>query len=148
MLYLSAEEVIRIHREMVKIVWTEERGIVLRPDPPPSVVLAVNEHRLHAAIDSPKAGFGDLEFYPDEYSKAAVLARGIIAHCFGDGNKRTGMMAAAVFLLVNGILLELEMQQFVDVALWIDREKPSIGRIAEVFREHSRLVAVQLSLPF
>jgi death-on-curing protein len=58
---------------------------------------------LESAVARPRATFGGVELYPDVFTKAAVLMDSLINnHPFVDGNKRTGLAAAAVFLLRNG----------------------------------------------
>ncbi|MEL6862507.1 MAG: type II toxin-antitoxin system death-on-curing family toxin [Pseudomonadota bacterium] len=59
---------------------------------------------LESAIERPtnRAHYGD----GDLYDFAAEYAFGIVRnHPFVDGNKRTGFLAAATFLLINGRLL-------------------------------------------
>lgn len=57
------------------------------------------ESALHAA----QAGFGDVEFYPDFYDKAAVLVcRLAWNHALPDGNKRAAWAALVMFIDLNG----------------------------------------------
>ena len=59
-------------------------------------------HALLALEGLPKQRFGGKELYPTIFLKAALYARNIIfSHPFVDGNKRTGMTAASVFLEDN-----------------------------------------------
>lgn len=59
---------------------------------------------LEAAVERPWAGYGDDEFYPTLYEKAAALLHGLASRqVFENGNKRTAWAAAAAFLDVNGI---------------------------------------------
>lgn len=47
--------------------------------------------------------FDGKELYPDVFLKAAALLDSLINnHPFVDGNKRTGITAAALFLQANG----------------------------------------------
>ncbi|MEI7922751.1 MAG: Fic family protein [Planctomycetota bacterium] len=49
---------------------------------------------LESAIALPRQGFGDQEFYPLIYEKAAILGFTLILnHPFLDGNKRTGFLS-------------------------------------------------------
>lgn len=58
--------------------------------------------RLEAALAAMRQEVFGKDLYPTIFEKAAVLTRGIIAdHPFIDGNKRTGMMAAIIFLNLN-----------------------------------------------
>lgn len=58
---------------------------------------------LAAAIARPQATFDQQELYPDNFSKAAALLESLVLnHPFVDGNKRTGIASAALFLRRNG----------------------------------------------
>lgn len=55
-----------------------------------------------SALRAPQAGFGDIEFYPDIYDKAAVLVcRLAWNHPLLDGNKRAAWAALAMFVDLN-----------------------------------------------
>mgnify|MGYP001562547895 CR=1 FL=1 len=79
------------------------------------------------------------ELYDTMFLKAAVYARDIILnHPFLDGNKRTGMSAAFVFLEDNGYLsmtLEGEIYAF---ALKIIKEKLWVEVIAKWLEKHTK----------
>ena len=53
-----------------------------------------------SALHAPAAGFGEVEFYPDFVTKAAVLVAK--NHPLPDGNKRAAWVALRVFIDVNG----------------------------------------------
>jgi death-on-curing protein len=56
-----------------------------------------------SALHAPQAGFGDEEFYPDFYDKAAVLVcRLSWNHSLLDGNKRAAWAALLMFIDLNG----------------------------------------------
>ena len=55
-----------------------------------------------SALHAPQAGFGDVEFYPDIYDKAAVLVcRLAWNHPLPDGNKRAAWAALIMFVHLN-----------------------------------------------
>jgi death-on-curing protein len=55
-----------------------------------------------SALHAPQAGFGDTDFYPDGYDKAAVLACRIAwNHPLPDGNKRAAWACLALFIDLN-----------------------------------------------
>ena len=55
-----------------------------------------------SALHAPQAGFGDTEFYPDLYDKAAVLACRISwNHPLPDGNKRAAWACLVLFIDLN-----------------------------------------------
>ena len=55
-----------------------------------------------SALHAPAAGFGDNDFYPDPYDKAAVLVcRLAWNHPLPDGNKRAAWAALVMFVDLN-----------------------------------------------
>jgi death-on-curing protein len=55
------------------------------------------------ALDAPRAGFGNTDFYPDLYDKAAVLACRIAwNHPLPDGNKRAAWACTVLCLDFKG----------------------------------------------
>ena len=55
-----------------------------------------------SALHSPLAGFGDTDFYPDPFDKAAVLAcRLAWNHPLPDGNKRAAWACMVMFIDLN-----------------------------------------------
>jgi len=57
---------------------------------------------LQSAVSMPAVGFGDDYLHSDIYEMAGAYLFHIIRnHPFVDGNKRTGAVAAVVFLLLN-----------------------------------------------
>lgn len=56
-----------------------------------------------SALNAPRAGFGDVELYPEIEMKAAVLCSRLLRnHPLPDGNKRTGFLCLREFLARNG----------------------------------------------
>lgn len=56
-----------------------------------------------SALHAPAAGFGDEDFYPDPFDKAAVLCCRLARnHPLVDGNKRAAWMSLVVFIDLNG----------------------------------------------
>lgn len=65
-----------------------------------------DEGLLEAAIARPFQTFGGNDLYPTVFEKAAALGESLIrSHPFVDGNKRTGLLAMASFLLNHQNLL-------------------------------------------
>lgn len=96
--------------------------------------------RLESAVAAPfQAAFGK-ELYPTIFEKSAVLMRAIIADLsFVDGNKRTGMMTALIYLNLNGydtsILTDTELEDF---AVQVAVDHLDIASIAAWLKAHSR----------
>lgn len=58
---------------------------------------------LESAVARPEATVESDDLYADTFSKAAALMESLVQnHPFLDGNKRTGIAAAALFLRANG----------------------------------------------
>jgi death-on-curing protein len=120
-IYLTAEQVLFLHDRLI-----EETG---------------GEHgvrdlgALESALARPRASFGDTEFYPGAMSKAAALMDGLTRnHPFIDGNKRTSISTAALFLQVNGYRLTATNSELEELAIRVTTVKPAIEEIAEWFR--------------
>ncbi|MYK17594.1 type II toxin-antitoxin system death-on-curing family toxin [Candidatus Poribacteria bacterium] len=70
----------------------------------------LDEDRLHYLIEAVAGKFGDTELYPTLPQKAAVYAHHIITgHIFLDGNKRTALNCAIMFLEFNGCTLRFDI---------------------------------------
>ncbi len=81
--------------------------------------------------------FGE-DMYKTLFDKAAALARGVIAdYPFDDGNKRTGMMLAIIFLERNGIETKISNQELEDFAVQVATDHLSVEQIAEWLEVHS-----------
>ena len=97
--------------------------------------------RLESAVASLRqAVFGE-ELYPTIFEKAAVLLRAIIGdHPFVDGNKRTGMMSALIYLNLNGYdtsgLADKELEDF---AVQVAVEHLAIPAIAAWLETHAKI---------
>jgi death on curing protein len=60
-----------------------------------------------SALGAPAASFGDIEFYPDFATKAAVLCRRLAKnHPLPDGNKRVAFLCTVEFVERNGFIWE------------------------------------------
>ncbi len=95
--------------------------------------------RLESALAAMQQEVFGEELYPTIFEKAAVLLRGVIAdHPFVDGNKRTGIMSALVFLNLNGydtsVLKDKDMEDF---AVQIAVEHLDIPVVAAWLKAHS-----------
>lgn len=93
---------------------------------------------LRSAVGAPSSGFGDEEFYPSLFEKAAVLMRSLVQnHPLVDGNKRTGISAAAIMLESNDRKLTASQQEFEDFPVLVATDHLSIETIAAWLEEHS-----------
>jgi death on curing protein len=92
---------------------------------------------LLSALGRPQATFDEKELYPDLFSKAAALMDSLVRnHPFVDGNKRTAIIAAALFLKVNGYQLVVENEKMVWFTLACAQSQLSLDEIAYWFRQY------------
>lgn len=99
-------------------------------------------HALHAALERPKQTFDGRDLYPDVFFKAAALFHSLaLNHPFVDGNKRTAITAAAIFLRHNGFFLQAKRNSLYRYVLHIVKQKPEITAIAEWLRKNCVSVA-------
>lgn len=96
--------------------------------------------RLESAVATQTQHIFSKELYPSVFDKAAALTKGIIAdHAFVDGNKRTGMMLAIIFLERNGIRTMIDDTSLEDFAVRVAVEHLSVKNIARWLEQHSEL---------
>lgn len=93
---------------------------------------------LESAVFRCQATFGGDDLYPTVFDKAAALFHAIIFdHPFVDGNKRTAIGSAAIFLDLNGWVLVASKEDLVAFPLLTEKERPGLDLIAEWFRAHA-----------
>ncbi|MBU4320431.1 MAG: type II toxin-antitoxin system death-on-curing family toxin [Nitrospinae bacterium] len=93
---------------------------------------------LQSAVARPQSGFGGKEFYPDMFHKAAALMESLIKnHPFIDGNKRTAITSAGIFLRMNSYVLETSQKGLEEFTLHMAIGKVSLENAAEWFKAHS-----------
>ncbi len=97
---------------------------------------------LLSALGRSQATFDEKELYPDLFSKTAALMDSLVRnHPFVDGNKRTAITAAALFLRLNGYRLVVENAEMVRFALTCAQSQRSLDEITDWFRKYSTAVA-------
>lgn len=95
--------------------------------------------RLESALAAMRQEVFGEALFPTIFEKAAVLMRGIIAdHAFVDGNKRTGVMSALIFLNLNSYdTSELSDKELEDFAVQVAVEHLEIPVIAAWLKSKS-----------
>ena len=79
-----------------------------------------DEGMLDSAISQPLQTFDNMELYPGIVNKAVRLGYGLITnHPFVDGNKRIGTHAMLVTLDINGIELQYQDEDMIQLILKI-----------------------------
>ena len=123
--YLSMAQLLRLHRMQVKAFGgpsgVQDRG------------------RLEAAAARPQMTFDGEDLYPDLPAKAGALMHSIVMnHPFVDGNKRVGVMAAELFLAVNGHMLDVVDDEIVAITMDVAAGTVSAEALAIWLRQRSR----------
>lgn len=96
--------------------------------------------RLESAINGMKQQVFGEDTYSGVFEKAAYLMRGIIGdHPFVDGNKRTGVMSALVFLNLNNydtsVMTDKDLEDF---AVQVAVERLDVKQIAHWLESNSK----------
>ncbi len=122
MRYLSVEEILLIHEFQIQ-KFEGSDGIL-------------NLGLLESAVYRPKTAFDSVEKYKTVFEKAASLAYSLIKnHAFVDGNKRTSMVSAIVFLELNGCEVRIIDEELVKLAMDIASSKISIKEVAKFYED-------------
>ena len=104
MILLTVDEILRLHRKLVKTTGGSEelRDISL----------------LESAVYSAETSFGGQEIYPTIEEKAARLMFALVSnHPFLDGNKRIGVLVMLVTLRLNSVALRYTQAELIDLGL-------------------------------
>ena len=93
---------------------------------------------IQSAVARPQASYDGNDLYQDLFDKAAALLQSLLKnHAFIDGNKRTALTSAAIFLNLNGFKLQNNHQDEVDFAVKVDNQNLTLEQIAQWLKEHS-----------
>jgi len=122
--YLSIEQVIELHDEMLK----RYGGL-------PGIR---DKNLLWSAIDAPKAAMFGQEMYPSVYEKAAAYLYHLVCnHPFNDANKRTGYAFMLVFLEVNNAKQFFTKEDLENLVVEIAKGKETKERITKLLETGS-----------
>jgi death-on-curing protein len=125
MKYLTLEEILLLHFQVIKD-FGGSHGVR-------------DDGRLESVVQAPRQEVFSEEQYPDVLEKAAVYIRNIIGdHAFADGNKRSGITVAGVFLLRNGLKLTASPKELEDFAVQVAVEHLEVPIIVAWLRAHSK----------
>jgi len=93
---------------------------------------------LQSAVARPRATFGGQNLYASHHTKAAALMESLVRnHPFVDGNKRTGVVSAAIFLKRNGYRLIASNQDVEDFTLRVAAGQVNLEKIAAWWIRHT-----------
>lgn len=91
---------------------------------------------LDSALEACFATFDGKELFPTKEEKAARLGVGLVAnHAFVDGNKRIGLYVMLTFLEVNGIRLETNDDELVELGLGLAQGEIKYEELLQWIRE-------------
>jgi len=122
-LYLSEAEVIAVNEEMV----SQYGGLHGVKD----------LYLLRLAVGRPQMSVGFQDAYKSIFDKAAALFHSIINnHPFLDGNKRTSLFSALLFLEYNGRKVEFRRKEAVKFTRRAHNDKWSVEQISQWLKEH------------
>ncbi|MBI5598983.1 MAG: type II toxin-antitoxin system death-on-curing family toxin [Deltaproteobacteria bacterium] len=122
--FLGLDEVVEIHRDQIE-----------RYGGHPGIR---DMDLLQSAVAMPAAGFSEDYLHADIFEMAAAYLFHIIRnHPFVDGNKRTGAVAAAVFLMMNGIELHANEDSFEKLVRSVAGGRTDKAEAAAFFRKHA-----------
>jgi death on curing protein len=97
-----------------------------------------NQGLIESALARPLHSVTGEDAYSNVFSKAAALLDAIARnHGFRDGNKRTAMAAAVLYLDQHDIKVVFTNQEYEDIMLHVVNDKPPIEEVAEWLRRHA-----------
>ena len=126
MKYLTPQQVLAIHDQMVKRFGGSSgvRDIGL----------------VESAVARPMATFDGVDLYEIIFDKAAALLQSLLKnHPFVDGNKRTALSSAGIFLKINGYNLKNYHEEEVEFGVNVDNKHLSIEEISVWLKIHSTI---------
>lgn len=122
--FLRVEEVVQIHEDQVERYGgsrdLRDAGL------------------LSSAVEAPRATFGGQQLHGDLFEIAAAYAFHLVQnHPFVDGNKRTGAIAALLFLDLNGVEVVIGEDALFEHILGIAQGRIAKAEIAAFLRRHA-----------
>lgn len=123
-IFLTTSQVLFIHDQMVKrfggSLGVRDLGLV------------------ESAVARPMSTFGGKYLYSSIFDKAAALLQSLLKnHPFVDGNKRTALTSAGIFLKKNGHKLVNNHKEEIDFAVKVDNGNLTVEQISKWLKDHS-----------
>ncbi len=122
--FLTPSEALEIHAEQIDLYGGENgvRDLAL----------------LESALAAPKSGMNGEYFHADVFEMTAAYLYHIVQnHPFVDGNKRTGLACAYVFLAINGYDLDCDPDELADMVLEVAKGGMDKVGVAAFLRLHT-----------
>lgn len=93
---------------------------------------------LQSAMNAPFQTFDGYDLYPTLLQKAARLGYSLVSnHPFVDGNKRIGIHAMLVFLLLNGVDIECTQDELISIGLALADGSMECDKLFEWLASHN-----------
>jgi len=122
--FLSVEDMHTLHADQVDL-YGGEHGMR-------------DQGLLESAVAQPQASFGGTLLHEFPFEMAAAYLYHIVQdHPFLDGNKRTGAVAALVFLDINGVEIDAPKGSLYDLTMAVATGEAGKAEIAQFFRSHA-----------
>jgi len=97
-----------------------------------------DERLVKSALARPNQSAFGKDMYGDVFAKAAALLDSIANnHGFRDGNKRTAMAAAVLYLHNHGIEVRFTNEEYEEIMLHVVNAKPTIEEVKGWLMSHS-----------
>lgn len=98
---------------------------------------------IESAVARPQVSFGGVDLYVSIFDKAGALLQSLLKnHAFVDGNKRTALTSAGLFLKMNKYNLINYHQEEVEFAVKVDNGNLSVEEIAKWLKKHTKKIKV------
>jgi death on curing protein len=95
---------------------------------------------LESAVAQPQATFGGAHVHENLYAMAAAYLFHIVCnHPFVDGNKRVGLLAAIVFLDLNGISIDQPSDALYDLTMAVAEGRVDKAAAARELKQIAKL---------
>lgn len=122
MRFLSIEEVLDIHYRLIErnggLHGIRDMGLLI------------------SAIEMPKASMFGNYLHESIFDKASAYFYHIVCnHAFLDGNKRTGTAVSLIFLNENGVYLDYDKKEIVNLAIEVAKSKVTKQQISEFLKK-------------
>ncbi len=106
----------------------------------PETLVGIRDYKLlESAVNAPFQTFFDEELFKTIEEKAARLLYGIVKnHAFIDGNKRVGVHAAEVFLILNEKRIEYLIDDMERMVMNLADDKIEYEEVLKFIKEHTR----------
>lgn len=122
--FLHVDEILSIHQDQVRCYGGHEG---LR-----------DSGALLSAVAMPQATYSQQYLHEDLFAMAAAYLFHIVQnHPFIDGNKRTGTVAAIVFLTLNDVAIEADEDELAEFVFAVARGEIDKPAIAAFLRRHA-----------